>query len=68
MAAVALAVLLTAIITGILLGTEPVPLTAALSALFSPDTADPFITVILCNIRLPRVVLAGICGALLAGA
>lgn len=68
MAAVASAVLLTAIITGILLGTEPVPLTDALSALFSPDTADPFITVILCSLRLPRVVLAGICGALLAGA
>lgn len=60
--------LVLAIFFGILFGTEKLPVSQVFSALFNKDESQNFVSIIVRNIRLPRVLLAGLCGALLAGA
>lgn len=50
-----------------MLGTEKLTFAQVFSALFKQKEKMNFVDVIVCNIRLPRVFLAGLCGALLAG-
>lgn len=59
--------LIFAIFLGITHGTEKITFSQIVLALFNPDKAEIFATIIIRNIRLPRVFLAALCGALLAG-
>ncbi len=65
-----LAALLAALTAGVALGTESFALPEVLRSLFSPSSPQtvPFAATIIREIRLPRVLLAGLCGGLLAGA
>ncbi|AEE17884.1 FecCD family ABC transporter permease [Treponema brennaborense] len=60
--------LLAAAAAGIAFGTERIPFREIGNALFRPAAADPFAAVIVRELRLPRVLLAGLSGALLASA
>lgn len=65
----AVVVLLAALTLGVAFGTETLPLTEVLAALFSRhEGTSSFAATIIREIRLPRVLLAGLCGGLLAGA
>lgn len=59
--------LFVAVTAGLHFGTESFSAKQVWAALFSTESAEPFVALIVRNIRLPRVILAGLCGALLAG-
>jgi iron complex transport system permease protein len=62
-----------AMVTGVAVGPAGVPLGQVLAALaarlpWHPGTATPLVTAIVWQIRLPRVILGGLVGSMLAGA
>jgi len=60
----ALLVLLVILLVGLLVGAEPI----SIASLFSKDPMDAVAKIIVFDIRLPRLLLASLCGVLLAGA
>lgn len=64
---IALSIFLFSMVVGICFGTERIRFAQVWQALFFSENAEPHVAIIVKDIRLPRVVLAGLCGALLAG-
>ncbi|MCQ2981291.1 MAG: iron ABC transporter permease [Treponemataceae bacterium] len=55
------------LLAGLFLGTEKLPVTDCIQALFHPEAVKKYYRIIVVHLRLPRTVLAMISGALLAG-